>query len=281
MNDNEINDNRSIKEFKSVTFSKYALSKVKTELLNSLYNGKIEPANYWSIELICSGHYQDLWDILLLYMSRYIYIGNPKLPIYIDLRFQTFKNIIDNGYIDNELALRNNPKIRKLFTELICILSNSRKKHAFESLAIKDLNEFDITNLTDKLKAPNITFVQSLFTKDDPKELFIAINEFIYHISSSKDITNACYWVEWVLQFEIICKKKKVKCACERRSFVPVNEKYQMEIIWLIWHALINESKNKRLQVYNKIIKALLNLYCIKFYSNIKKKKKIYNIFCN
>ena len=30
MNDNEINDNRSIKEFKSITFSNYALCKVKT-----------------------------------------------------------------------------------------------------------------------------------------------------------------------------------------------------------------------------------------------------------
>ena len=73
--------------------------------------------------------------------------------------------------------MRNNTKIRKLFAELIAILCTSRKKHAFESLTIKDKSEFEITNLTRRLKAPNITFAQTIYTKGDPKELFIPINE--------------------------------------------------------------------------------------------------------
>ena len=274
MNDSEINDARQQKEFRLITFSNYGRSKVKQELLNSLNNYKIEPACYWSIEIICSGHYQDLWDILLLYMSRYIHIGNPKLPIYMDMRFKAFKTIIDNSYIDNELNLRNNEKIRKLFAELVCILCRSSKKHAFESLSIKDINDFDITNLTNRLKAPNINYGQQIFKKEDPKELFIAINEFTYHISKSKNITDACYWLECILQFETICKKKKIKCSCERRSLVPVNEKYQMEIVWMVWHAILNEVENKKLQVYSKIITSLLNLYCIKFNPGVKKRRK-------
>ena len=274
MNDNEINDSRSTSDFKSISFSKFARSKVKQQLLQSLINYKIEPACYWSVELICAGHYQDLWDILLLFMSRYIHIGNPKLSIYMDMRFQAFKTILENGYINNELALRNNEKVRKLFAELIGILCRSRKKHAFESLSIKDINEFDITNLTNRLKAPNIEFGQQIFKKDDPKELFIAINEFSYHISKSKDITAACYWIEWISQFESICKQKKIKCICERRSLVPVSEKHQMEVIWMIWHALISEAKNRKLPVYSKIINSLLNLYCIKFNTGVKKRRK-------
>ena len=213
-------------------------------------------------------------------MSRHIYLGNPKLPIYIEMRFQNFKTIVHNGYIDNELSLRNNEKIRKLFAELICILCNSRKKHAFESLAIKDINDFDVVNLSRKLKAPNIQYAEEIFIKGDPKELFIAINEFAYHISNiSKDITLACYWVEWILQFETICKQKKTKCACERRIFIPVNEKYQMEVIWMIWDALIKEARKNKLPFYNKIIKALLSLFCIKYTPNSNKKRK-YIIYC-
>ena len=279
MNDSEINDCRLANDFRSISFSKFARSKVKKELLKSLNNHKIEPACYWSVELICAGHYQDLWDVLLLYMSRYIHTGNPKLPIYMDMRFQVFKTIIDNGYIDNELALRNNEKIRKLFAELVCILSRSRKKHAFESLSIKEIGEFDITNLTDRLKAPDITFGQQIFKKDDPKQYFIAINEFSYHIFKSKDITAACYWVEWILQLECIYKQKKIKCICERRALVPVNEKYQMEVVWMIWHTLIMEAKNKKMPVYSKIITALLNLYCIKYNPGVKRKRK-YLIYC-
>lgn len=275
MNDYEINDSRSVNEFKNITFSKFARSKVKKELLSSLYNNNLEPSCYWSIELICAGHFSDLWDILLLYTSRYIHQGNPKLPMYIDIRFKNFKTIISNGYIGNELALRNNIKIRKLFAELIAVLCNSKKKHAFESFAIKDKNDFDITNLTTRLKAPNINFAENIFYNNDPKEIFIAINEFAYHISkSSKDITSACYWFEWIIQFEQICKNKKVKCECERRTLVPVEEKFQMNIIWIIWTALINESKKKSNILYNKAIIALLNLYCIKYTPGSTRKRK-------
>jgi hypothetical protein len=275
MNDYEINDLRQINEFKNITFSKFARSKVKKELLSCLYNNKLESACYWSIELICAGQFADLWDILLLYLSRYIHLGNPKLPIYIELRFNNFKTIITNGYIGNELALRNNEKIRKLFAELVGILCISKKKHAFESLAIKDKKDFDITNLTNKLKAPNINFAENIFYENDPKEIFIAINEFSYHISkSSKDITNACYWFEWIIQFQQICKNKKIKCECERRTFAPVDEKFQMNIIWIIWTALIAESKKKSNTLYNKVIKSLLNLYCIRYSPGINKKRK-------
>lgn len=275
MNDTIINDNRIASDFRNITFSKFPRAKVKKELLNCINNGNVESSCHWSVELICAGHFNDLWEIILLYMGRYIHMGNPKLPIYIDIRFQNFKTIVMAHYGDSELDLRNNDKIRTLFAELVCILCYSRKRHAFESFAIKDINDFDMTHLTRRLKAPNVNFARTTFKEDDPKELFIAINELAYNISNqSRDNTSACYWTEWILQFDILCKNKKISCCCERRVFANVDDKFQMETVWMLWDALLNEAKTRSNKGYLKIVRALLNLYCIKFTPGVKRRRK-------
>ena len=191
----EINDKRSMADFRGVSFSQFQKSKVKSELLLSLVNNKLEPACYWVAELVCAGHFIDIWDVIILFFSRYIHLGNPKLPIYIAMRFNNFKDIISNGYVGNELSLRNNVKVRQLFSEIICILTQSRKKHSFEVVKILKADEFDMTHMASKLKAPSIDFAKDVFKSDDPKELYIAMNEFAYHLSkASRNSVMACYW---------------------------------------------------------------------------------------
>ena len=113
MNDYEINDIRTNKDFQSFTFSNYKKSEVKKQLLNDMFKGKIENSCYWTTELICAGHFMDIWELILYYTCKHIHLGNPMLPAYINLRFQNFKEILNLGYVNNELAMRNNDKVRK------------------------------------------------------------------------------------------------------------------------------------------------------------------------
>ena len=275
MTDSEINDKRNPADFKSITFSKFEKSKVKKELISCLTSGKIEAACYWSAEFICAGEFADLWECIILYMTRYIHLGSPKLPIYIAKRFEDFKTVVSNGYADNEIRMRNNPKIRKIFAEVVAILCNSRKKHTFEPVKLPKTGEFDMTQMATKLKAPNIGYVEGIFRHGDPKELFIAVNELAYHITTeSRNVVTACYWVEWLLEFEALCKRQKEKCECERRGFAPVQDKYQMDPIWLVWEVLLNETARRRNNLTSKVVESLMKIFCIKYTHGVKKRRR-------
>jgi hypothetical protein len=275
MNDTDINDKRSSNEFKGVTFSKFQKSKVKTELVNCLITSKVEPACYWTAELICAAHYGDLWEIIIIFIGRYIHLGNPKLPIYIAMRFKNFKDILSNGYNGNELAMRNNTKIRQLFAEIISILCHSRKKHSLEAVKIQKTDEFNIAHMATRLKAPDVGYVKDIFKEDDPKELYIAMNEFAYHLTQkSKNSVSACYWLEWILEYETLCKHKKELCLGETRQFAPIQDKFKNDIIWLVWDIILHECKSKKNPLIAKILNSLLEIFSIKYSSGVKKRRK-------
>uniref|UniRef100_A0A6C0I653 Uncharacterized protein n=1 Tax=viral metagenome TaxID=1070528 RepID=A0A6C0I653_9ZZZZ len=281
MNEHEINDIRTESDFKGITFSKYKKPDVRKELLNCLKNGKIEEACYWTAEFVCAGHYQELWDIVLTCFGKHIHLANPKLCLYLELRYEAFKEIVANGYIGNELRMRNNPRIRSLFAEIACVLCNSKKKYSLEGIKVKK-TDFDSTAMTNKLKAPNVSYVSPVFLPGDPKELFIAINEFAFHISKdSKNSLLASYWLEWVMEFEHICRMKKQKCVCERRSTMPVDPKFQMDPIWIIWELVLGQARNFT-PLMPKLMQSILKLYCLRYTDSVKKKRRylIYFAIC-
>ena len=149
----EINDIRSVEDFRIISFSKYKKTEVKEALIENLKKGKIEPACYWGAELVASGHYMDLWEIILHYVGKYIHLGNPKLVIYLERRYAIFRDIMMKGQYITELHLRNNGQIRQLFAEVISVLATSNKKHSFEAVKINREEEFDMTQMSERFKA--------------------------------------------------------------------------------------------------------------------------------
>ena len=270
-----INDMRLPGEFTNNTFSNFKKTQVKNEMEKCMLNGKLEPACFWCCELICSGHFSERWETILHFIGKYIHIANPKLCIYVEKRFLLFKSIISNNDLVNELQLRNHPTIRIMFAEIVSILTYSNKKHSYEIVKINKKDEYDITQMTERLIAPNVHYVDDIFLKDDPKELFIAMNELSYNLSTGEsNFHNACYWVEWIIEFEAICRKRKMPCNCEPRPFVKLESKFRTQSVWIIWDILYHHVSKKENPFFLKIIQSLLSLFCIKYtYSTPKRRR--------
>lgn len=52
---------------------------------------------------------------------------------------------------------------------------------------------------------------------------------------------------------------------------MPVDDKHQMDPIWILWEIIINyaEKSNNKMKV--KIINSILKLYCLKYTPGVKK----------
>lgn len=274
MNDDTmINDKRTQKDFRKIAFSGFKKTSAKKELVNSLIQGNIESANFWCAQLICAAHFLDIWDTILLFSCKHIHYGNPKLPIYLDTRFDTFKNIMNTGYIDNELKLRNNQKIRDLFGEMISVLCLSQKKHTFDVIKINE-KDYSTVEINYKLKADKLVYAQPIFMEEDPKELFIPVNEFAYSIQKNiQHSSDAYYWIEWIMGYEKLTKRKKEKCQGSRRTTYPVDDKFQHDIIWIVWDTVMSEVKTRD-KLRRKIIESLMQLYCLKYSASSKVKRR-------
>ena len=272
-NNSEINDIRMPTDFKGVSFSKYKKTEVRQALIDNMLKGRIEPACYWSAELICAGHYGELWETILYYIGKHIHLANPKIIIYLEMRYTLFKNIMMQGHYLNELQLRNNSTIRQLFAEIISAITISNKKHSFEYIKINRIEEFDITQMSEKLTAPTAEYASEIYQKDDPKELYIAINEFAYNITK-KNMLQSSYWIEWIIEFDIICKKKKLPTLCQRRNNANIEKKYQRDIIWMIWDVLLLYSTKTENTFIDKIMNSLYTLFCIKYTTGSCKKRR-------
>ena len=268
----EINDIREITHFKGVSFSQFRKTDVIKELIKSLLDGKVESACYWSAELICSGHFLDLWDTIILFFSKYIHLGNPKLVNYIELRFTQFKHILKNGYLEQELKLRDNIKIRKLFAEIIIIFHYSKKKHPLTEIKIQSTH-LDALHSQYKYKAPTLSYINEYLLEEDLKDLIIPLNEFSFNLSlHGKNGLDACYWIEWLIQFEKKCIAQHINIL-GRRNFPDIPSKFQTDMVFCVWSIILGEAK-VRSELIKRMVESSFTLFCLKYSAGSFKKRK-------
>lgn len=274
MNNTDINDIRNSKDFRGKTFSGYKLLDVKNALINKLKKENIDGGLYWCYELLCSGHINELWETIIIFIASNISILNPKIIIYSSVKCKEFDILHKNGYINYELTLRNNMSCRKLLCELIIILALSLKKPSIEKTTLLAKEDFYLENISLKLKAPSTDYIDAIFKSNDPLELYIPLNELAFCLDKSnndKNIMHAMYWIEWIIQYEKIAKDKNIKLIAAYRNITNINELHKKDYIWIVWDIIKQNTIN---EMQKRVINSLYELFIFKYKPSYRQKKK-------
>ncbi len=152
----------------------------------------------------------------------------------------------------------------------------SPRKHSLEPLKINSEEDFDLTTMGAKLQAPDTTMVDEVFLEEDLKELYIALNEFAHQLTRAQGTMMASYWLEWILEFDAMCKRRNVPCSCQRRASIPVATSLQKDVIWMVWDAIMMVCKKQNKGAFvQRILDALLRLFCIKYTPATGRRRKL------
>ncbi len=225
--------------------------------------------------MVCSAHFVDFWDAVISYYARHIHLANPKMANYLEQRIQLFIGVIKN-YSGQDLLARNNLKMRHLVCEVVCMVCSSKKSNICADVKIAQ-SQKDISAIRDMYQASNLKFLENIFTEDDPRELFIPINELCYQISREGGNTYAaCFWIEWTIDHVKGACQRGSKLICKRRVFhdISVPSPLQMDSVWLIWEAILSETCTRKKPLLKKIIQSLLYLFALKFTTGSYSKRK-------
>jgi len=267
-------DNRSIKEFSKVTFSKYLLKDVLTAFNKSLMACKIEPSIYWAVELIVSGYSEKFWSKILDISIKNININNPNIGYFLYSKYSKYITLLKKTDI---LSIRNNQCYRNLIAEVCFTICNSLKTKSLGFVKIKE-NDFNMIFLESKMLANNPNLIQDKIKYGDPNETKIILNEFNYCLVHKK-YELCVYWLSWIFEWEKRNTKKDKMYACGYREITNIDKKYFNDIVWFVWEIILKEGANSHNDYLNTHVQALYKLYKFNFKQSNKNKKNIYFLF--
>ena len=275
-----VNDVRKNEDFRKKTFSGYSKKEVFDIFFKSLDENKLEDSCQWCVEIIISGYYEELWERIIAYISKFIGIHNPLLPYTLFLRIIKFLKLKKiEIFQKNYLELRNSQEIRNMFCEIVCIIIFSTKSRKCRNLVkIKEL-DFSETVFKRRLIAKNLEGSEKFYKSEDPKELSIIMNEFFFNIGQVRyNLDNLIYWLSWCFEWEKVNIKSKKKFVSNIRDITGIDKKYTNDFIWIFWEIILYETKQRYNNELNKQISSLYEFFKIK-YSSSKKRKRVYLIF--
>jgi hypothetical protein len=226
MNTEDILDTRTSAQFYEITFSGYERKRVKQLLEMALYEGQLDKAVMAMVELVCAGHFNDIWQTCLLVYLRFVHLNSINFLVFFHQSWLTFRKIV--GQNKKSLSFRNHSEIRLIIYKIVGLLTLLPKHAELVSFyKYKIIQEdFDSAANLDKYHAGINYLPPPLFTESDPTELYYPLNELYYHLKVTQNRIQIYYWLDFLLEYYT----KNKELACFQKP-----EYLDTEMIWLIW----------------------------------------------
>lgn len=282
-----LNDYRGVNQFKKATYNGYQKGDVFKALENSIYEGKIEESCHWGLELLVSGHLEELWEKLIIINSKLINLGNPKLSSFLWSRYSdAFQLFSPNQENDPNLRLnlRNNQETRNRIVEVITIMTLSIKNKLPNNTRIKT-EDFKVESFRNHLSTTDTKLISQIIIDDDPNEIKIVANEIanLIHFDITYDVYNdkeieikikkLIYWLSWILEWEKVNIKKYNDFPCGLRQRKYVKPQFYRNVVWLLWDIIIQETSARGSDQMIQQIYALFKIFRYNFNLSSKKRK--------
>lgn len=266
-----IEDTRDIANLGINTISGYHRSKVKSALKKAMKDADIEPACYWSAELICSLRPEDVWEEIIAFYADRVNLASLNVAIYIAERINNFKCIAVEV---DEIDLRNNYDVRRIFAEVMAVVVFSRRRQPLRSCTKLSRTSFEMAEISPFLRADKSTYATKFGKENDPSDIYIPLNELTFHLGSQNgDAYLACYWIDWLLTYTALMKKDKKNIKVQKRDWPLVQERYAYHPIWAAWDCILGVSKIKSSKLA-KVVSSLTVLFCLRFKDNSAGKRR-------
>ena len=260
-----IEDKRPPDEFKLKSFSGYKKTDVFNTLFKSIENNRVENSCHWVTELIVSGYITDILEKLIIFSCKIIHINNPFLPNYLYKHNIKLYNIINRYPKKDYIHLRNNISIRNSLFDIVTTLTTSNKNIRFDkNKRFNDQENFDFKNIKTRLIAEHNYLPDNFIQFNEPEELGVVMNEFIFNLKNEKSGYERCvFWVQWIIKWDKLHSKKIGACNIQPRN-VEVDNKFKTNIVWLLWCAIFHEYTTRTVDITRQI-NSLYRLYCYNF----------------
>ena len=116
---------------------------------------------------------------------------------------------------------------------------------------------------------------KNIFLKDDPKELFIAINEFaIIFLPNQKILSRLATGLNGLCNSKVYAKTVRKNARLRGEISHLLHRFFRLMWCGIIWDCILSESRGKRHDLLMKIQNAILAIFSIKFTSGCKRKRK-------